>query len=86
MCIFVRESVCVDHGSQTAGSILAFGKASVMRNLIFKFYYPSFPSDILVVSNVLSCAESIVGTSISAYPAGANAARRQDGFAVPPKT
>jgi hypothetical protein len=46
-------------------------------------HYLYFVSDILVVSCVLSGAEPAESDSNSAYSAGAVAARRQNGVAVP---
>jgi len=38
--VFVLQKVYIDHGSLIVGSMLAFGKASTMMRLTFKFHYP----------------------------------------------
>jgi len=54
-----------------------------MLHPTFHFDYPYFLSDILLVSYVLSCAEPAASDRRIAYTAGADAARRQNGFGIP---
>ena len=57
MLSLVRQNISTDHVSQLAGSILPFGKASIMLSNICTFHRFYQFSNALAVSYVLSCVE-----------------------------